>query len=178
MQNWSRRQADEVIKVGWRTITRKHFVLPDGSEHDFDTIATVGTQVAAVVALTSDGQAIIAEQFRAGPEQVMQDIPGGMVDPGETPLEAAGRELLEETGYQAGSIESLGMAHDDGYSNTERYYFLARDCKKVSEQMLGDAEDVQVKLVPVAELLDNARSARMTDALAVFYAYDELKKLV
>lgn len=178
MPVWSRRKPDEVTKVGWRTITRKHFLLPDGTAHDFDTIATVGAQVAAVVALTEDGLVIIAEQFRAGPELMMQDIPGGMVDAGEEPIEAARRELLEETGYRANTIELLGIAHDDGYSNTARHFFIARGCKKVAEQALEEAEDIAVKLISVEELLDNARSAKMTDALAVFYAYDELKKLI
>lgn len=175
---WTRRKEDEVTKVGWRTVTRKHFVTPDGAEHDFDTIGEIGTQVAAVVALTEDNQVIIAEQFRTGPECIMQELPGGMVDPGETPVEAAKREMIEETGYEVGSIEFLGMASDDGYSNVERHFFLARNCKKVGEQQLEQAEEIELKLLTIEEILHNARTNQMTDALAVYYASDELKKLL
>ena len=149
-----------------------------GKSHEFDTIGKVGSQVAAVVALTEDNQVIIAEQFRTGPERIMQDLPGGMVDAGEEPQDAAMRELMEETGYEVGSIEPLGMACDDGYSNVERHFFLARACKKLTEQHLEDAEEIEVKLLSVQQVLDNARTNRMTDALAVYYASDELEKLL
>lgn len=178
IQTWARHREDEVTRVGWRTVTRKHFITPDGVEHEFDTIGTVGSQVAAVVALTEDNRVIIAEQFRTGPECIMQDLPGGMVDPGETPLDAARREMIEETGYEVGSIEYLGMACDDGYSNVERHFFLARDCKKIGDQQLEHAEEIELKLLTVSEVLHNARTNRMSDALAVYYASDELKKLL
>lgn len=164
--------------MGWRTITRKHFVTSDGAEHDFDTIGTVGSQVAAVVALTPDSQVVIATQFRTGPERVMQELPGGVVDAGEAPVEAARRELLEETGYEAGSMEFLGMAYDDGYSNVERHFFLARECQLVGEQQLEHEEEIDVQLLSVDQVLENARTNHMTDALAVYYASDKLKKLL
>ena len=176
--SWSRRKEDIATKVGWRIITRKHFVTADGIEHDFDTIGAVGAQVAAVVALTEDNRIIIAEQFRTGPECIMQDLPGGMVDSGEAPIDAARREMIEETGYEVGSIEFLGMASDDGYSNVERHFFLARDCKQIGDQQLEHAEEIELKLLTIQEVLNNARTNRMTDALAVYYASDELKKLL
>lgn len=177
-QMWTRCQPDEMTKVGWRTITRKYYVSSSGAPHEFDTIGAVGAKVAAVVALTDDNQVVIAEQFRTGPERIMQDLPGGMVDEGETPTEAAVRELLEETGYQAGAIELLGVAYNDGYSNVERHFFFAQGCKKVSEQQLEEAEEITVKLLPIEDVLDNARMNRMTDALAVYYASDHLQKLL
>lgn len=175
---WTRCGSDEVTQVGWRTITRKHFVSAHGVKHDFDTIGKVGDQVAAVVALTNDNQVVVAEQFRTGPERIMVEMPGGIVDPGETPIQAAARELLEETGYQAGGLELLGVACDDAYSNIERHFFLARSCVKVQAPQLEDAEEIEVKLISIEELFHNARTNRMSDALAVYYASDELKSLL
>ena len=177
MSGWSRYAPDKVIQVGWRTITRKHFVLPDGTRHEFDTIEVVGKQVVAVVALTTDNQVIIAQQFRSGPEKLLDELPGGMVEAGEQPVDAVVRELLEETGYVVGKIEPLGLALDDGYSNIERHYFFASECTQIAAQTLEAAEDVHVKLISVDELLRNARQAKMTDLLAVFYAQERLELL-
>lgn len=176
-QAWQRRESDIATKVGWRTVTRKHFTQPSGFEIDFDTIGSVGDHSAAVIALTADNKVIIAEQFRAGPEQVMQELPGGMIDSGEDPVEAAQRELLEETGYSTDNIIALGAYHGDAYSNNTHWYFLARDCKKTADQMLEEGEDVTVRVISISELIKNAQTAQMTDAVAVLYAYEELKQL-
>ncbi len=173
---WERYAEDKVIKVGWRTIVRKHYTLPDGEQAEFDTVCNVGDEVAAVVALTPDNHVVIAEQFRSGPEKIMQDLPGGMVDPGETPLIAAKRELQEETGYTSENWAELGIAIDDGYSNLRRHFFLATDCVSVGAQVLEDEEFITVKLLTIDELLYNATHGEMTDGLAVLYAYDELMK--
>ena len=177
-QVWQRRKPDAATTVGWRTVTRKHFTLPSGSEIDFDTIGSVGDHSAAVIALTTDNKVIIAEQFRAGPERIMQELPGGMIDPGEDPVEAAQRELLEETGYSSSDIVALGACHGDAYSNNTHWYFLARNCEKIADQMLEEGEDVTVRIISIPELIKNAQTAQMTDAVAVLYAYEELQQLI
>ena len=173
---WQRYADDITTKVGWRTIVRKHFVLPDGTRAEFDTVANVGTNTVAVIALTTDNQVVIAEQFRPGPEKVMQDLPGGMVDPGETPLDAIKRELLEETGYGSDDWQELGVVQDDGYSNIHRHFFLARDCHVAASQALEETEFITVRLLSIDELIQCATSGSMTDGIAVLYAYDELTK--
>lgn len=173
---WRRSGDDETTKVGWRTIVRKHYRMPDGVETEFDTVGNVGDEVAAVIALTSDNLVVIAEQFRAGPEKIMQDLPGGMVDPGETALQAAQRELQEETGYVSEQWVELGSAVDDAYSNLQRHFFLATDCVASAKQVLGFTEFISVKLLTIDQLLYNATHGAMTDGLAVLYAYDELMK--
>ena len=61
-----------------------------------------------IVALTEAEELVLVRQFRHGSRVVTLEIPGGLVDPGETPEFAGGRELPEETGYRAGRLESLG----------------------------------------------------------------------
>ncbi len=68
---------------------------------------------AAVVALTEDEQVLIVRQYRPAVERQTLELPSGLVDPGETPEEAARRELLEETGYQGGAWEVLGAMEPD-----------------------------------------------------------------
>lgn len=171
---WHRYADDVVMQAGWRTIIRKHYTLPDGTQTEYDTVGRIGDACAAVIALTADNRVVIAEQFRTGPEKVLQDLPGGIVDPGETPLQAVQRELLEETGYASDKWIELGVAYDDGYSNITRHFFLAHDCEQRATQKLEDTEFISIKLLTINELLYNATHAEMSDGLAVLYAYDEL----
>jgi ADP-ribose pyrophosphatase len=68
---------------------------------------------AAVVALTEERRVVIVRQYRPAVEHLTLELPSGLVDAGETPLEAARRELLEETGYEAGEWELLGGMEPD-----------------------------------------------------------------
>lgn len=173
---WQRYADDEVTRVGWRTVVRKHFILPDGTQTQFDTMGSIGDAATAVVALTKDNLVVVAEQFRTGPEKIMQDLPGGIVDLGEEPLHAIQRELQEETGYTSDSWIELGTTTDESYSNLRRHFYLATDCVESAEQALESTEFISVKLLTIDQLLYNATHGAMTDGLAVLYAYDELMK--
>jgi ADP-ribose pyrophosphatase len=174
---WPRLKPDEEIKVGWRTLVRKTFKQPDGQPAEYVTKDAMGKVSVAIIALTRDNNVVIAEQFRPGPERVLQELPGGGADKDEDYAVAALRELREETGYVSSDVTYLGKVFKDAYTNTVSHYYLAKDCQMLHKQELDDYEFVDVKLVSIGELLDNARSARMTDCEAVFLAYDELKKL-
>ena len=73
-----------------------------GAEHDFYVIES--RDWVNVIPITADQQVVMVKQYRHGSRQVTLEIPGGLVDPGDTPEKAASRELLEETGYQADSV--------------------------------------------------------------------------
>jgi len=128
--------------------------------------------------MTPDNKVIVARQFRPGPERVMEDIPGGLVEPGEEPQAAMLRELAEETGYKAGSSKYLGMVYKDAYHNASWHYYLALDCEENGAgQQLDDAEKVEVVRIDIATFLKNAFEGRMTDVEAVLLAYEELQRL-
>jgi ADP-ribose pyrophosphatase len=101
-----------------------------------------------------------------------------MMDAGETPETCVLREVLEETGYQAGKVEYLGASYYDAYVNGDRHYFLLTDCT-LSEQGASPTpdEDIEVHTVSITELLDNAKRGLMTDPGAVLMAYDRLIEL-
>ena len=174
MKPWKRIEPTETHSVGWRTVVSKRFVTPDGRTSDWQVFNAEGTRCVGVVALTGDRRVIVARQFRPGPEQIMDELPGGIVDSGETPQAAAVRELQEETGYRPGRIEPLGVIHKDGYSNTAHHYFLATDCTLAGEQALDEHEHIEVRLLGIDAFLQNARAGRMTDTAAVFLAQDKL----
>jgi len=180
MQNWKRVEPTTVQKVGYRTIVTKTFELPTGEKLTFDTVWPEGQRFVHTIALTPDKQVIVVRCFRVGPEKIMDELPGGMVDDGEDAMVAAQRELLEETGYKAGKMVSLGVSHKDTYMNSSWEAFLATDCELVGKPPVHEAEesDSEVHLISIETLIDNAKHDNMTDALAVLLGYDQLLQLM
>lgn len=178
MKPWKRVEPTTVHKIGWRTIVSKTFILPDGQTAVFDTERPEGQEVAIVIALTLDNKVILARQFRPGPETVLEELPAGLIDKGETPEEAASRELQEETGYIPGSMKYLGKYSRDPYSNLFIHVYLATDCTLHDDgQQLEDTEFIEVELISIEQLIDNAKNNKMAEVGAVFMGYEELQKL-
>jgi 8-oxo-dGTP pyrophosphatase MutT (NUDIX family) len=106
-----------------------------------------------VVPVTPDGRVLLIRQFRAGSRELTLEIPGGLMEPGETPLESARRELLEETGYDTDDWRMLGNVRPNPAIQGNRCHtLLARNVKPVAEQRLEPAEDIDVVPTPLEEV--------------------------
>ena len=128
-----------------------------------------------IIPLTSDERVIMVEQWRHGTRSVQLETPGGLMDDGEPFEKCARRELLEETGYEAGQVVHLGTVHPNpSIQNNLQHYALASDCRKVSEPKFDDAEDITVRLVPLREIPDLVRTGRITHGIVIgaFYWLD------
>jgi 8-oxo-dGTP pyrophosphatase MutT (NUDIX family) len=115
-----------------------------------------------VIALTPQERIVTVSQFRFGIRQLSLEIPAGLVDPGETPLQAAQRELEEETGYTAREWKSLGWSFSNPAFLTNRVHnFLARNAQRTVSPHPEDGEDLEA-----AELtLEEIRQAMQTDRM-------------
>jgi 8-oxo-dGTP pyrophosphatase MutT (NUDIX family) len=134
----------------------------------------------ATIALTPDNQVVVVRQFRAAPESVWYELPGGGVEDGEDIEAAAKRELFEETGYQPTAITYLGANTIDGLMNGVCHSFLATGCVSVGDPARDQTEidqGVETVLISIDQLIENAKTNQMTDAVAVLMAYDTLKEL-
>jgi ADP-ribose pyrophosphatase len=165
-------------KPGYRALIFKRYRLPDGSEREFTTFGDRGDRSVGIIALTADGQIIVARQFRPGPEMVLEELPGGDVEPGESLEAAARRELREETGYISDEFEYLGALYREAYTNATAHYFMAYNCRLDGPQMLDPGEFVTVDLVSPKQFIENARTKKMGDVGAVFFAYERLMDMV
>ncbi len=156
---------------GWLPITTRTYRMPDGSLSDWDI--HIGLHTVAVLALTDDGKVVLARQFRPGPSAIVLDLPGGIVDPGEDLLAAAARELREETGFEADTVEPAGSCWAFGASTWRRQVAVARGCRQVGPvTSWGGDEYCEPVVVTVPELRAIARRGESTDVDLVYLALD------
>jgi 8-oxo-dGTP pyrophosphatase MutT (NUDIX family) len=121
-----------------------------------------------VIPLTADEQVIMVEQWRHGTRSVHLETPGGLMEDGETPEHSARRELLEETGYNAEEFIRLGTVHPNPAIQTnQQHYVLAKNCRKIAEPTLDHAEDIQVRLVPLADVPRMIESGEITHGIVI-----------
>lgn len=163
------RVDEEVVYEGDRRMARRRYETPDGKA-SFDVVLDgPGT---AVLALTDDGRVVLTRQFRPGAERVVWDLPGGFVDEGETPVEAAARELREETGYEAADLEVVAALFPGAYSTEQRHAVVARGCRPTTRPDTDDDERVEVRLVSLDELRRILRAGELTAVDAAYLALD------
>jgi 8-oxo-dGTP pyrophosphatase MutT (NUDIX family) len=122
-----------------------------GKEHDFFVLETVGW--VNVIALTPAHELVMVQQYRLGSQTVELEIPGGMMDPGESdPVATAVRELREETGYVGENPRVLGKIWSNpAILNNRTYTVLIENCRLQHEVEFDHGEDLSTHLVPVAE---------------------------
>jgi len=121
-----------------------------------------------VIPLTTGDQVIMVEQWRHGSRSVQLETPGGLMNDGETPEQSARRELLEETGYEAGQIVLLGTVHPNPAIQTNlQHYVLATNCRKVAEPNLDQGEDINVKLAPLADVPRMIQVGEITHGIVI-----------
>jgi ADP-ribose pyrophosphatase len=143
-----------------------------GAEHEFYVIES-GDWV-NVIPITADEQVVMIRQYRHGSGEITLEIPGGLVEPGDTPETAASRELLEETGYQAEEWKKIGVVNPNPAIFSNRCHtFFARNLTKVGSPTLDQTEDIDVVLLPLSDIPRLIRNGVIDHALviAAFYWY-------
>jgi 8-oxo-dGTP pyrophosphatase MutT (NUDIX family) len=154
--------------------------LPDG--HIIEPVILEFSDWVGIIALTQAQQVLLIRLYRRGVDQIVWEIPGGMIDPGETPLEAAKRELLEETGYGGGTFIELPVISPNSDNHTNRYHpFLALDVEKRSGLSEEDIDRIEVHPTPLAEVIRMAQNGELLQAMqvsALFFALSHLKRIV
>ena len=143
-----------------------------GKEHDFHIIES--EDWINVIPLTADHQVVMIKQYRHGSKEVTLEIPGGLVDPGDTPERAAARELLEETGYQAEELVQIGVVNPNpALFNNRCYTFIARNAQKISQPIPDQTEDIDVALIPISDIPELIRKGEIDHAMVItaFYWY-------
>lgn len=130
-----------------------------------------------VVVETEDDQLLLIRQYRHGDKQEHIEIVGGVCDPGEDPLAAAKRELLEEAGYASENWTLLGSSKPNpAIQNNTMFSYFAKNAKKVSEQNLDPFEDIDVFSIPKADLRDYLLAGNVKHSLVLMSLFWYLSK--
>ncbi len=164
---WRRESSEQLADCRVFRVRRDVNLNPrNGRAHDFYVIEA--PDWINVVPLTPAGEVVLIEQYRHGTDEITLEIPGGMVDPGETPRESAARELLEETGYEATELVALGRTRPNpAIQNNWIHTFLARDVQYRGEPRFDGTEHTVVRLVPLARIPSLIAEGRITHSLVV-----------
>jgi len=150
----------KVVTLNVETVT-----LPNGVTVDLETIRHPGA--AAVVPMKDDGTVILIRQFRHAAGGFIYEIPAGKLNPGETPLACACRELEEEIGYRAGSFELLtSIFTAPGFADEVIHVYRATGLTPGRQQLDRD-EVLEVIPLPLAEAVDMIADGRIRDAKTI-----------
>jgi len=141
------------------------FTMPDGRPVTLELVRHPGA--AAVVPLTADGEVLLIRQYRHAAGGFIYEVPAGKLDGGESPDRCAARELVEEAGVRAGSLEPLGsILTTPGFTDEVIHLFLARDLQP-AEQRLDADELLSVEKIPFARALDLCVRGELRDAKSI-----------
>jgi ADP-ribose pyrophosphatase len=111
---------------------------------------------------------LIVEQYRHGSDSLTKEFPAGMIDNGEKPLDAAIRELEEETGYRAGKLTEIGVINPNpAFMNNSSYTYLAENLTPSGRQNFDEHEMIEMELLPVRDVAENMGKGMFNSAITV-----------
>lgn len=120
------------------------------------------------LAVTPDEKAILVRQYRQGTREISLELPGGVIEPGQTPLDAGRRELMEETGYATESFHQLATFRPNPAIQTNIVYaFVAENAILSGPTHFDPNEDLDLVLVPVKELRDFVLQGKINHVIMV-----------
>ena len=162
---WKKISSETKYENRWIKVTEAQVIGPDKQPGIYGTVHYKNFAM-GVIALDAQLNTWIVGQYRYPIEQYSWEIPEGGCHPGEAPLEAARRELMEELGLETGHLELLGISHlSNSVSDETAYYYVATNLTQ-GEATPEGSEQLEHRIVPFAEALRMVLHSEITDSLS------------
>lgn len=165
-RHWTVVRSRQVLKDGWISLRADDCVTPKGVEIDAYYVLDP-PDFALVLAFDDADRAVLVRQYRHPLGGMSLELPGGVIDPGETALDAGTRELREKTGYHSGHITHIGALSPNPARYANRVHLIRADGVRSGPAAPEAAEDMEIVLVPRAELAALACTGGIISAMHV-----------
>jgi ADP-ribose pyrophosphatase len=163
---WQVLKSENIINIGpWLNVRQQTVLLPNGKQIPTWFIIDYPDWI-NVIAETKDGRLVMIDQYRHGLGVTKYELVAGVIDEGETPLQAAQRELLEETGFGGGEWEEyMTLCPNTSCQSNLSYTFLARSVERLSEQHEEETEDIRVHVMDKKDVRELLEAGEIIQAL-------------
>ena len=166
IQSWKRLNRKTVYQNPWITVYEDDIQLPNGHTTVYGVVAPP-TDFVGIVPFIDPNTVVLVRQYRYIQGDVTWEIPSGAMDSGETPQEAAQRELREEVGYRADRFELLSvMRSNKSVMDDKGYVFLAQGLKP-SKAIPDETEAFEIIPVPLTKALELIKNHEITDCVSI-----------
>lgn len=155
----------EVFRSRRLSVEVKQVSLPDGRVRDY-VVVHPGAAVAMLPVIGED--CLLIRQYRYAIDQYLYEVPAGTMEPGETPIETAHREMIEETGFAAGRLATVGtILTTPGFSDEQIHLFKATDLVSSSLYRPDDDEVIEVQRLSLTGAWAMVMNGTITDAKTI-----------
>ncbi len=168
MKKWSVLDKKVLIDSPMFTFSKYKFLHGDKNTiHDFFILDT--SDWVNILPLTADNQVVLIRQYRAGIDEILIEIPGGIMDTGEKdPIVTAKRELEEETAYVSDDLELLGtMFPNPSFMTNKNYFVLAKNVKPLGHTHFDPSEYIETFTVPLEKIPEMIRNGEILHSLTI-----------
>ena len=162
-KKWKLLNSKPIFESKYISILENDYELPDGKQGKGYYHLSRPNYV-LVVAIDKDNKIVMEKTYRRGVDDFVYELPAGWIDEGESPKQAAERELKEETGYSS-EVEVVGeMYAQPGFSSMKAFVALARIDKSLkTEQNLGEDEQIDYELIGLGKVKDMIKRGEIKD---------------
>ncbi len=177
MPRWKKKSSELIAKSTLFTMLEDEVILPDGTEKKYTIVDF--PDFAGVLPIYED-QFVFVQNYRYPIDEFVLEIPAGLIDQGETPLETAKRELEEETGYVLKNARDLCTYHPIASLNTQKAYLFLGEVVEGGKKAPDKGEDMKTCLLDIEETYERLYDGEIIHPhtmIALFFAKRKVEAL-